>query len=156
MFVDEVDESFAADDDHGRARQVDLARPARDQLHRDDVVHRRRRVAVESSEQKVGRRPADRLRILGDDRDRRVEDVGERDVVEADQRDPAFEPGAPERPDAADREEVLAGEERRRRVGEREQRLDGGRGGFGVTKSGPDQLVVAADPGLLERLAVPL
>ena len=61
-------------------------------------MHRRRGVAVESSEQKLGGRAAHRLRILRDDRDRRVEDVGERDVVEADQRDPAFEPGAPERP----------------------------------------------------------
>src|SRR5262249_60008129 len=101
------------------------------------------------SEEKLGRGLTHGLRILSCHGDRRLDDIGERDVVEADKRDPALEPGAAQRTDAADREEVLACEERRRRVGEREQLADGARGGFGIpeARSGGGAVSLGTGPG---------
>src|SRR3954447_13778330 len=118
-------------------------------------MHRRRRVSVQSSKEQLGCSLAHGLRILSSDGDRRLDDIGERNVVEADQRDPAFEPGASQRSYAADREEVLAREECRRRVGEGEQLVDGARGGLGISETGSDERVVLVDTGSVECLSVP-
>ena len=53
-------------------------------------MHGGRGVAVETAEELIGGSATNRLRVLRNDRDRGVEQVGQRDVVEADQRNVAF------------------------------------------------------------------
>ena len=67
-------------------------------------------------EQQLAGLAAERVRVLGDDGDARVDEVAEHDVVEAGQRDLALQAERAQRADRADRDQVLAGEERRRRA----------------------------------------
>ena len=76
-----------------------------------------RRVAVEPAEQELGGGAAELGRIVRHDGDGRIEQIGEREVVESDDRDLVLQPERAERLDRADREVVLAREDRRRRVG---------------------------------------
>src|SRR5947209_3452119 len=60
-----------------------LAGAAGDQAGGHGVGTGRRGVAVEAAEQGLGGEPAERVGVLGDHRDARLQDVGEREVVEA-------------------------------------------------------------------------
>jgi hypothetical protein len=117
-------------------------------------VDGRRGVAVEPAKELIGRRAPDRLRILRDDGDRRVEHAGERDVVEADQRDLAFATGVAKGADAADREQVLPGEEGGRRLRQCEQLVDRASSRLGVPQLGADQAVVDLDVSGSECLLI--
>ncbi len=66
------------------------------------------------------------LGILRHDRETGVQQIGQHDVVETHVRDPIAQPGAPQGPQGTDCDEVLAGEQGRRRIGEHENgsRLD--------------------------------
>jgi serine/threonine protein phosphatase PrpC len=71
----------------GRGRCSDLTRATRDETSRDRVVPRRGLVAVEALEEPSGRRTANAGRVLGNDRDWRVQQIGKREIVKADQCD---------------------------------------------------------------------
>ena len=85
-----------------------------------------RAVAVKTPKEQFGRGATHGRAILGDDRDPRLEQIGQLDVIEADQRDAVVETKPPKCPVSTNRDEVLAGEDcsRRPRQGEH---LGGGR-----------------------------
>ena len=64
----------------------ELAGAAGNQPRRDDLQACRASIAGDPRKQSPGGEPADRHRILGDDRDARVEQLAEDDVVESHQR----------------------------------------------------------------------
>ena len=87
----------------------ELARAARDQRRRDA----RRAATGPSSPSRRANSSSAALRpsavgVLGDDREPGLDDVGERDVVEADERDVVLQAEVVERAHGADRDEVLA------------------------------------------------
>src|SRR5205823_10078134 len=63
-------------------------------------------------------------RVLRDHGDTRLEQVGQQDVVEADQRDAVVQAAAAKRAERANRDQVLAGEERGGGRAEAEDLLD--------------------------------
>ena len=89
--------------------------------------------------------------VLGDDREPRLDHVGQGDVVEADVRDLALQPEVVDGADGVDGDEVLAREERGRRVvGEQQLARDRvGRVVGAAHERGP-----LADPVAGERVAV--
>jgi Acyltransferase family len=95
-----------------RSAGRDLTRAADDQPGRHHVLLRRRGVPVDPAEQQFRSERADPRRVLRDHGDRRVEQVGEGEVVEAGQRDPVLQPGGAQRPDRTDGHQVLLAEQR--------------------------------------------
>jgi hypothetical protein len=69
----------------------DLSRPSADEGGRDDGVRRRGLVALDAVEDQFRGLPAEGGDILAQNRDTGFEHVGQREVVEADQRDPAVQ-----------------------------------------------------------------
>ncbi len=96
-------------------------RAAADERRVDDEVLRRRGVAADAREEPLRDEPADLGHVLADDGERRVEEVGQREVVEADERDLVVHAALAQRPDGPGREDVPAGEDRGRRVVEVEE-----------------------------------
>ena len=97
--VDQINECLAADDDHLPAAppRWEFSRSARDQADRQYVMDGGRLIPVESAEEQFCRRTPERLRILRDNRNTRLDHVSQRNVVEADQGDPPLEAGVAER-----------------------------------------------------------
>src|SRR5262245_39098566 len=94
----------------------DLTRPPWHQPRRDHHVLGWGVVSVEPRKEQPGGGPPQRGWILSDHGDRRIEQVGQLNVIEADECDVAMEPQLLERPHGSDRDEVLRGEERRRGI----------------------------------------
>ena len=100
-------------------RRRDLPGPPRDEPGLDHHRAVRRRIPRRAAEELLGREPADGVRVLGDHRHRRVEHVGEQEVVEADQGHLVLPAEPAQGLQGADRHEVLRGEQRGRRLGRR-------------------------------------
>ena len=77
---------------------------------------RRLFVPVHAREEQLRCRPSDRRGILRDDRHRRVEEIGQQNLVEADECNSMLGLHLFERPDGADRDQILPCEDRRRRM----------------------------------------
>ena len=136
---------------HGRSPGGQLARAARDQ--RRGCTTRRDGPAKPSRREKSSSaaRAPERRRVLRDDGEPGLDDVGERDVVEADVRDRALEPEVVDGADGLDGDEVLAREERGRRVlGEQQLARDRVRRVVGVA----DERGLLADAVARERVAI--
>src|SRR5207245_11735068 len=91
-----------------------------------DVPRRGRTLTVEPPKQHIGRGAAYGGRILSDHRDSRFQQVREQDVVETDQRHFPVQAEASKGAEGSDRDQVLAGEQRGRRLGSGQEL--GGRG----------------------------
>ena len=93
---------------------------------------RRRGVPVDAPEQDLGGEGADGLDVLGDDGDRGIEQVGQEQVVEPDHGGAVLGAPVTQRADRAQGDQVLAAEQRGRRLGTGQQpggtSLFGGRG----------------------------
>jgi soluble P-type ATPase len=131
----------------------DLARAALDQAGRHDVHAGLGGVPVNPPEQDLGGEGADAGDVLGDDGDRGIEHVGERDVVEADQGDLVLQAVGAQCPDGTEGDQVLAAEDGGGPLTARQQRPDGGLGRLGGVQvavdrsgrqSGPPQRVLVA------------
>src|SRR5260370_33445759 len=96
------------------------------------MVLRWRPMAIEAAEQHLGGSPSDSGRVLGDDGDAGLEEVGEQDVVEADQGHTRMQSEPSEGAEGPDSNQVLSGEEGGRRVRAAEQFV---RGRFGLFDS---------------------
>jgi hypothetical protein len=131
-----------------------LAGAARDQADRDDPMHGRRGVAVETAKELIGGGATDRLRVLGNDGDCGVEQVGQRDVVEADQRDLAFATRPAESVHAADRQQVLPREKSRRWVGQREHLFDRASGCVRIAQLRANNVLLERNPGAAARVSL--
>ena len=153
--VDQVDQGLAGDDDHAATR-ADLARSASDQGVRADDLLRRRSIAVEPSEQELRCGPPELGRIVRDDRDGRIEQVGEREVIEPDERDLVLECERAERLDRADREVVLPGDEGGRGLGAQQHLEHGLLGLFHRDEAGANVRVLQLRAELAHRLAISL
>ena len=129
----------------------DLSGAADDQLGRDGDLERRAVVAVEAGERERGGLVAEAPGVGAHDGG--AEQVGELEVVEADQRDGR---AIRERVQRAHRVAVVGGEDRGRpaRVGQREQALDARLRGDRVVVAAGDQHGILRQSGGLERLAV--
>jgi mannose-6-phosphate isomerase len=139
----------------------DLTGPAGDEAGEEDDLARGRHVAGDPGEQQLrGGRP-DGRRVLGDHGQRRGELVGQRELVEADQRDPAraVAPVVLQPVQDAHRDQVVAGEDRGGRLRQADQRGRRlGRLGPGAQPV-PDEGGFRGQPVLRHRLdeaAVPL
>ena len=95
---------------------------------------------MQPGEQQLTGVAAERVRVLCDDSHGGVEEVAEDDVVEAGERHVALAAEVAQREDRADGDEVLGGEQRRRRVGRAEQR-----------ERGLASLVAVGEPEQFER-----
>src|SRR5438445_3136360 len=100
-----------------------------------------RTVAIDPVEEQLRGSPSHGRWILGDDRDARLEEIGEQDVVEPHQRDLRMKPQPAERPARSDRDEVLSGEEGSGRPRHREELGDRGLGAFGPAYVEPHHAV---------------
>ena len=67
-------------------------------------------VALDAGDETLGRQPTDLIGVLGDDREGRLEQVGEQEVVETHQRDAVLQLALPQGPHHSDSDEVLARE----------------------------------------------
>src|SRR5205814_4860655 len=132
----------------------DLPGTADDEPRRHDLDARGRAVAVEPAEQGLRGQPADRDRILGDDSDARIEEVGERKVVEPDERDIELAALTSECRERADSEDVLGGEDRRWRARQAKELLDRGLRGVDASQITTDDRLIARQAGSLEGLEV--
>ncbi len=94
----------------------DLPRAAHDELGRDDGVLRRAQVAVDPREERAGDLASDPPDVLADHGQRRLEHVGEREVVEPHERHAVAQPALAERPYRTDRDGVACREHCRGRV----------------------------------------
>ena len=72
---------------------------------------RRRSITVEAAKKHLGRRASDRGRVLGDDRDPRLQEIRKEEVVEADQGSPFVQSEVAHCAEGADRDQVLSCEE---------------------------------------------
>src|SRR5205823_2825572 len=82
-----------------------------------------------------------------------AQELRQLEVIEADERDAAVSGESAQR---AGRESVVAGEDRSRRLSQREQLAHGGLGAPSVVRAEPDQLGIEGDARRVERLAVAL
>ena len=106
------------------------------------MVGRAVRAAVDAAEQQVRGHEADLGRFLGDHRHAGPQHVGEREVVEADERDVILAAELLQGPAGPDGEQVLRGEQRGRRVGGGEQVAGRPLGGLDAVQVAPDEPVV--------------
>src|SRR6266699_518952 len=94
--------------------RADLARAPGDHASPNHVYLRWRAIAVKTPEQHAGGGPADRCRVLSDDRDSRLKQVGEDEVVESHQRDLAVQFKPAEGAKCAEGDQVLPRDKRGR------------------------------------------
>jgi mannose-6-phosphate isomerase len=132
----------------------DLAGPAGDQVGQEHDLAWGGRVAVDPGEQQLRGGRADGRRVLGDHGQRRGDLVGERELVESDQRDRgvAVAPGGLQPVQDAHRDQVVAGEDRggRGRLAEQRRR---GLGGLGpAAQAVPDVGGIGVQPLAGQRL----
>ena len=130
-----------------RVKRRYLARPARDQAggHHDEPL-RRLEPASRANSSSPARRPSAygswATTVMPG-----LDEVAEHDVVESDERDLALQAELAQRPDRADRDQVLAGEQRRRRVRAEQQLARRGARGLAVGELGPLERGVGGDAG---------
>ena len=105
-------------------RRGDLARTPRQQPRRHHERLLRSGVAVEAAEEALCREGPDSCRVLGDDGDGRLEQLGEQQVVEPDQGDLVLTSERVQRPDRPQGDEVLGGEQCGGRLGQGQQLAD--------------------------------
>lgn len=77
-------------------------------------------MSIDSLEEQSSRECRHCPHVVGDDRDRGIEEVGEEEVLEAHECDAMLRVGVADRVDRTDREDVLRGEKRGRGSGARQ------------------------------------
>jgi hypothetical protein len=112
-------------------------------------------VAVKPREHELSGGAAEPHRILGHDAEARVEGIGQQDVVEADHRQLVLEAERVDRAHGADRDQVLAREERRGRITAAEELACGLIRVDAPKPRMPDQVKILSQAVLREGLAVP-
>src|SRR5438067_13042365 len=96
---------------------MQLARAPRYQPRGHDMMLRRCAIAVEASKQRFGSGPPDGCRILCDDGDRRLQEIGKQDLVESDEGDLLMQTEISECAKRSDGDQVLGGKQGGRWIG---------------------------------------